>query len=42
MSKKRRMPNGDSTSNVGDLDEMESRMHHVLKVKGEVDQLGLE
>ena len=36
------MPNGDSTTNVGDLDEIESHVHHVFKVKGEVDHLGLE
>ena len=37
-----RMANGDNTVNVGDLHEMESRVHHVFKVKGEVDHLGLE
>ena len=36
------MPNGDSTANVGDLVEMESYIHLILRVSGEIDKLDLE
>ena len=35
------MSNGDNTANVGDLVEVESHIHLILKVKGEINQLGL-
>ena len=31
------MPNGDSTVNVGDVMEMESQGHLILRVTGEVE-----
>ena len=37
----RRMPNGDSIVNLGDLVEMESQGHLILKVAGEINQLGI-
>ena len=33
------MPNGDSTTNVGDLVEMESQVHLILQVAGEINHL---
>ncbi|GFY95096.1 hypothetical protein Acr_10g0004810 [Actinidia rufa] len=35
--KERRIPNGDSAANVGDLVEMESQIHLILKVTGEME-----
>ena len=35
------MPNGDNTVNVGDLVEMKSQDHLILRVPGEIDQLGI-
>ena len=35
------MPNGDSTANVGDLVEMESQDHPILRVIGEINKLGI-
>ena len=35
------MPIGDSTTNVGDLVEMESQGHLILKVTGEMDKVGI-
>ena len=32
-----RMSNGDNTTNVGDLVEMESKVHLILKMMGEVN-----
>ena len=40
-SKRRRMPNGDSTANVGDLLEIHSQGHLILRVTGEMDKEGL-
>ena len=36
------MPNGDNTVTAGDLVEMESQVHHILNVTGEVNQLGID
>ncbi|GFZ11288.1 hypothetical protein Acr_22g0006860 [Actinidia rufa] len=36
---RRRMPNGDSTTNVGDLVGMESQGYPILRVTGEIDKL---
>ena len=33
------MPNGDSIVTVGDLVDMESQVHHILKVMGDINQL---
>ncbi|GFY94195.1 HSP20-like chaperones superfamily protein [Actinidia rufa] len=35
------MPNGDSTANVGDLVEMESQGHLILRVTDEMDKIGV-
>ncbi|GFZ15693.1 hypothetical protein Acr_25g0001020 [Actinidia rufa] len=35
------MSNGDSTANVGDLVEMESQGHLILRVTGEMDKIGI-
>ena len=35
------MPNGDSTTNVGDLVEIESQGYPILRVADEIDQLGI-
>ena len=35
------MPNGDSTANVGDQDEVESHIDLILRVKGEIVHLSL-
>ena len=35
------MPNGDKTTNVGTPVEMESQSHPILKVAGEINQLGI-
>ncbi|GFS30400.1 hypothetical protein Acr_00g0011720 [Actinidia rufa] len=40
-SKRRRMPNGDSTANVGDLVEMESQGHLILGVTSKMDKIGI-
>ncbi|GFZ11325.1 hypothetical protein Acr_22g0007230 [Actinidia rufa] len=38
-SKRRRIPNGDNTANVGELVEMESQSHLILRVTGEMEKI---
>ncbi|GFZ05448.1 hypothetical protein Acr_17g0010200 [Actinidia rufa] len=41
MRPRRRMPNGDSTANVGDLMKMESQGQLIVRVVGEMDKVGI-